>query len=82
MALAWGVAAERAKECSIAPDLKRNAPTKESAATNAIHLVTGALGDVDRDGATAELLRGGSGMDADPTLGFPWDFGKGATTRS
>ena len=94
MAFARGVVAERAKECSIAPDLKMNAPATRSATKNMIHLVIGVLadgdcpripegeGDVDREGATADLLSGNFGVDGDSTLVFPLVFGKGSTMRS
>ena len=94
LAFARGVVAERAKECSIAPDLKMNAPTTQSATNNMIHLVIGVLaagdcprmpegeGDVDGEGATAELLRGDFGVDGDSALVFSLVFGKGSTMRS
>jgi hypothetical protein len=95
MAWALGIALERPKECSIAPDLKRNAPTKQNTAKGTTHLVMGVLGDgdclrmtegdedVDGDGATAELLRGTFRVHADSGLGLPPAFRKGlATTRS
>jgi hypothetical protein len=94
MAFARGVVAERAKECSIAPDLKMNAPTTQSATKNMIHLVIGVMadgdcprmpegeGDVDGKGATAELLRGDFAVDGDSALVFSLVFGKGSTMRS
>jgi hypothetical protein len=94
MAFARGVVAERVKECSIAPDRKMNAPTTQSASKNMIHLAIGVLadgdrprmpegeGDVDGDGATAELLRGNFGVDGDSALVFPLVLGKGSTMPS
>jgi hypothetical protein len=87
MAFARGVVAERAKECSIAPDRKMNAPTTKSASKNIIHLVIGVLADGDRprmpdgegdvggEGATAELLRSNFAVDGDSALVFPLVFG-------
>jgi hypothetical protein len=93
MAFAREVVTERANECSIAPDLKMNAPTTQSATKNMIHLVIGVMADgdcpripegegsVDGEGATAELLRGNFGVDGDSALVFPLVFGKGSTMR-
>jgi len=50
MAFARGVVAERAKECSIAPDPKMNAPTTQSATKKMIHLVIGVMADADCPG--------------------------------
>ncbi len=93
MAFARGVVAERAKECSIAPDLKMNATT-QSATKNMIHLVIGVMtdgdcprmpegqGDVAGEGATAELLRDNFRVDGDSALVFSLVFAKGSTMRS
>ena len=84
MAFAREVVTERAKECSIAPDLKMNAPTTQSATKN---MIDGDCprpegeGSVDGEGATAELLRGNFGVDGDSALVFPLVFGKGSTMR-
>ena len=85
MAFAREVVTERAKECSIAPDLKMNAPTTQSATKNMIDgdcpRIPEGEGSVDGEGATAELLRGNFGVDGDSALVFPLVFGKGSTMR-
>ena len=92
MTFARGVVPERGKECSIAPDLKMNAPTTPSAAKN--RMVIGVLadgdcprmlereGDVGGGSATAGLLGGNFGVDGGSALVFPLVFGNGSTMGS
>src|SRR5215467_6384733 len=94
VAFARAVVAECEKECSIAPDLKMNAPTTQSATKNMIHLVIAVMadggclrmaegeGDVDGEGATAELLRGNFRVVGDSGLVVPRVFAQGSTTAS